>query len=64
MFFYFIIFSILGFVIGKLNNHNESQAFVIILIIAILWGISSAFIWGLVSLGEMALGYFISRIIK
>lgn len=61
MLFYFIIFTIVGLVIAIINKNNDNQAFTIIIIIAVIWGIFTAPIWGLVSLGEMALGYFISR---
>lgn len=64
MLFYFIVFTIIGIIIDKTNNDNEGRAIVIIIIIAIIWGIFYAPIWGLVSLGEMALGYFISRLIR
>lgn len=56
---YFIVFSIVGFIIGKFQN-NQQTAFIIIIAIAILWGISHKPIWGFVSLGELALGYFIA----
>lgn len=56
---YFIIFSIVGFVIGKFQN-NQQTAFIIIIAIAVLWGVSHKPIWGFVSLGELALGYFIA----
>jgi len=59
MLMYFIIFSIVGFVIGKFQN-NQQTAFIIIIAIAVLWGISHKPIWGFVSLGELALGYFIA----
>ncbi|MCD4758963.1 MAG: hypothetical protein K8R39_11880 [Arcobacteraceae bacterium] len=61
---YFIIFTIVGFVINKINQDNESQAFGIIIVVAVIWGIAYAPIWGLASLGEMALGYFIAKQIK
>lgn len=60
---YFIIFSIVGFVIGKLQN-NQQTAFIIIIGIAILWGISHKPIWGFVSLGELFFGYFIAMMIR
>jgi len=59
MLMYFIIFSIVGFVIGKFQN-NQQTAFIIIIAIAVLWGISHKLIWGFVSFGELALGYFIA----
>lgn len=63
MLMYFIIFSIVGFIIGK-STINENNAIGLIILIAIIWSIVYAPIWGLTSLGEMALGYFISRKIK
>lgn len=59
MLMYFIIFSVVGFVIGKLQN-NQQTAFIIIIAIAVLWGVSHRPIWGFVSFGELALGYFIA----
>ncbi|MGM0519627.1 MAG: hypothetical protein ACQERD_08280 [Campylobacterota bacterium] len=64
MLIYFIIFTIVGFTIGKINQNNESQAFTIIIAVAVIWGIAYAPIWGLTSLGEMALGYFVAKQIK
>ncbi len=63
MLIYFFIFSIVGFVIGKLQS-NQQTAFIIIIAIAILWGISHKPIWGLVSFGELALGYFIATMTR
>lgn len=61
---YFITFTAVGFILGVMSLDNEVTAFGIIVLIAILWGISYAPIWGLVSLGEMALGYMINQIIN
>jgi len=63
MLFYFIVFTVVGFVIEKLNS-DEKQSFVIIVGIGIVWGIAYAPVWGLASFGEMALGYFLSRLSK
>jgi hypothetical protein len=63
MLFYFIVFTIVGFVISSVAK-DESTTIVLILIIAIVWGITTAPIWGLASLGEMALGYFLTKILK
>lgn len=59
---YFILFTVIGFIIGKFNSENDKQALVIIIIISIIWGVTYAPIWGLVSLSEMALGYMITKI--
>ena len=62
---YFIIFTIVGFVIGSINRYNsQSQSITIIAFISVIWGIATAPIWGLASLGEMALGYFIARMVR
>ena len=58
---YFIIFSVLGGVIAKLMPEQKNSILAIVGI-AILWGIMSKPIWGLVTLGELLLGYFIVKI--
>lgn len=58
MLFYFFIFSLIGFLLYKF--FSKEGAFIII-IISILWGFSSAAVWGLASLGEMFLGFFIAQ---
>ena len=58
---YFIIFSVLGGVIAKLMPEQKNSILAIVGI-AILWGIMSKPIWGLVTLGELFLGYFIVKI--
>lgn len=63
MIFYFLLFTIIGIIISFMIK-NETNTFILFIIIAILWGVSHAPIWGLVSLGEMALGYFITKIFK
>lgn len=57
---YFVLFTAIGFIISILNK-EEDTALGIIVIVAIVWGISSSFLWGVVSLGEMALGYFVAK---
>ncbi|MDG1454004.1 MAG: hypothetical protein P8Q17_06185 [Methylophilaceae bacterium] len=58
---YFLILTFAGFLIG--NFLTQHKGVVIIIIIAILWGISTEVIWGLVSLGELLLGFYLSKII-
>ena len=55
---YFIIFTIVGFLIHKFFGRNG--AFIIIAI-SISWGFSSAAVWGLASLGEMLFGFVIAQ---
>ena len=58
MLVYFLIFSLLGFLIQR-NFADKST--LIIISLAVVWGISSAPIWGLASLGEMFLGKYIAQ---
>jgi hypothetical protein len=60
---YLIIFGLLGFLLSKFID-DEKTLFGIFLGISVLWGLSSAPIWGLVTLGELALGYFVGNAIK
>jgi len=55
---YFVIFSLLGFLIQR-NFANKSTP--IIISLAIIWGLTSSPIWGLASLGEMFLGKYIAQ---
>lgn len=56
---YILIFSLLGFLIGRLLSRNNGV--ILIVSLAILWGISSAPVWGLASLGEMFVGFYVSQ---
>jgi hypothetical protein len=58
MIVYFLIFSFLGFLIQR--NFADKSA-VIIISLAVIWGFSSAPIWGLASLGEMFLGKYVAQ---
>jgi hypothetical protein len=58
MLFYFLIFTVLGFVIRRKLNDKGVQ---VIIILAIVWGLISGPIWGLASLGELFLGYYIAQ---
>jgi len=58
MLFYFLIFTVIGFFIQRKMKDSGIQ---VIIVIAILWGLISGAIWGLVSLGEMFLGYYFSQ---
>ena len=61
MFTYFLIFTIAGFVVGNIVKEKQ-KAFIILIAIAIFWALSNSVFWGLVSFGELTLGYFISVI--
>ena len=58
MLFYFFIFTLIGFLIYK---YFGKQGAVAIVIISIIWGFSSEAVWGLASLGEMFLGFYIAQ---
>jgi len=60
MFMYFLIFTIIGAGLGKFIEEPKT-ALAIIIVIATLWGLFSQLIWGLVSLGELFLGYFLVK---
>ncbi|MDD3506616.1 MAG: hypothetical protein PHX65_08750 [Sulfurimonas sp.] len=63
MIFYFILFAVAGAVIGYFSK-NKLTALIVIITIAILWGMTHRMIWGFVSMGEMFLGYFIYIVIR
>jgi hypothetical protein len=63
MFTYFIIFTIVGFAIGRIMIEKE-KSFAVMIIIAIIWAFTYNLFWGLVVFGELTLGYFISEINK
>ena len=48
----------LGFLIQR---NFEDKSTVIIISIAVIWGLSSGAIWGLACLGEMFLGKYIAQ---
>jgi len=61
MLFYFFVFALIGFL---LYQFFEKRGVIVIIIISIIWGLSSAPIWGLASLGEMFLGFYLAQMIK
>ncbi len=58
MLMYFIVFSVIGFIIG-ISTKSIQKAMPAIIFISVVWGISTAPIWGLATLGELSLGFFI-----
>ena len=61
MLIYFLVFTLVGYVIGRLLMQDKGV--ILIIVLAVLWGVSSAPVWGLASLGEMLLGLYLSKII-
>ena len=60
MLFYFITFTIVGFIISVAIKKNE-LAVGIMAVIAVFWGFAWDIFWGIVSFGEMLIGYAIQR---
>ena len=58
MLMYFIIFVIVGVGLGTILK-EENKAVPAIIVLAVLWGLGSAPVWGLTSLGEMLLGLYL-----
>jgi uncharacterized membrane protein (Fun14 family) len=58
MLMYFIVFTVIGFIIGTMVKDIE-KSIPIIIGISILWGLIYAPIWGLACLGELSLGFYI-----
>lgn len=58
MFFYFVVFMVIGLGLGKLVP-NKKVALSLVVVLSIFWGLSHKEIWGLVTLGELLLGYFL-----
>ena len=56
---YFLIFTAIGFAIGRFIP-NPRMGFFYMAAISLLWGASSQAIWGLATLGELLLGYFVA----
>ena len=58
MLMYFLIFTVVGFVIGVVVKSLE-KSIPFIIGISILWGFVYAPVWGLATLGELSLGFYI-----
>lgn len=57
---YLIIFFIIGFVVTKILK--EHKKIILALVgISLFWGIYSSLMWGMLSLAQMAFGYFIAK---
>lgn len=60
MIVYFLLFTALGFFIAR-QVKDTKNGFIIVLSIACLWILKSGAFWGLVSLGELLLGFSIYK---
>ena len=57
---HFIVFALLGFFISK-TVRTDKTSVAIIIAIAVVWGLFNQAIWGLVTLGELFLGYYVGK---
>ncbi len=55
---YFIVFTVIGFIIGTMVKDIRKAA-PIIIGASILWGLIYAPVWGLAALGELSLGFYL-----
>jgi len=55
---YLVVFTAIGFAIGHFIKEKKTSL-IVILVLSVLWGMSHQAIWGLATLGELMLGYFI-----
>jgi hypothetical protein len=60
---YFLLFSLLGWLVAKIVDDIRS-VFIIYFLIAIMWGAFTAPIWGFVAFGELFVGYSFAFIFK
>lgn len=58
MLLYFLLFVSVGLAIGHFVREKK-QALMVLVAIALLWGLSHRAIWGFVTLGELLLGYVV-----
>lgn len=56
---YFLVFTLLGLIVGKLLF--KDKAVLLIVVVSIFWGVFSGPIWGLATLGELFLGFYIAN---
>ncbi len=58
---YVIVFGLLGFLLGRFVP-NPRHGLAGVLGIALLWGLASGPVWGMVTLGELLLGFVIAQV--
>jgi hypothetical protein len=56
---YFIIFTVIGFIVGKIFPKG-SMAYFILLLIPIIWAFEYGIFWAIVTYGELLLGVTIA----
>lgn len=60
MFIYFLLFSGIGFFVGK-YVHPSKKGFLVLVGIALVWMLGSGFFWGLITLGELLCGFSVYK---
>jgi hypothetical protein len=60
MYVYFLLFAGIGFFVGK-YVYPSKKGFLLLVCIALIWTIGSGPFWGLISLGELLLGFSIYK---
>jgi len=61
MVLYFLLFTGIVFLIAK-SIDSERKGFFVVVAISIIWGLSTQPIWCLVTLGELLLGFILSKV--
>ncbi len=56
---FFIIFIVIGYILGRLISNNE-KAIIVILVISIIWMFVFGF-WAIATLIELSLGYLLAK---
>ncbi len=56
------VFALLGFLVGRVLQ--PAPAVVLIVLLAVLWGVGSTPLWGLAALGEMLLGFVLNGLFR
>ena len=56
---YFLVFTLLGLIVGRLIV--KDKAALLLVVVSIFWGVSSGPIWGLATFGELFLGFYIAN---
>lgn len=63
MLHYFIIFTLIGLIIGFTLKDKQETALTLIIGISVIWGLTNAIIWGFATFGELMLGYVIAQVV-
>jgi len=59
--FYFVVFFIIGIVIGIIFHNNKVKAYIVIIIITTVWGFIWKY-WAIATFIELIIGYSIAEL--